>query len=194
MTDVFKRLACAVLLSMAAANAHAQESLVDPAGYRGLAADQRAARVGDIITVLVLEATRARSQAATDASSELAMGASLHTPSTDFDADLGLRGRNGAGAQTTRVGELRTQMSAQVVSVDPNGLLHIEGTQALTVNGEQQTIRLRGVVRPEDIDSGNTVFSTRIAQAEIELAGAGVVSASQRQSVIYRLFKWLRLL
>jgi flagellar L-ring protein precursor FlgH len=182
------------LLATGASHAQARESLVDPSTYRALAADHRAAQVGDVLTVFVLEATRARSQAATDASSAVNASASLHAPSTRYDATLGLSASDSGGAQTTRVGELRTQVSAQVVAADANGMLHIDGVQTLTINGERQTIRLTGMVRPEDIAADNTVLSTRIAHAELELVGAGVVSASQRQSILYRAFKWLGLL
>jgi flagellar L-ring protein precursor FlgH len=170
------------------------QSLIEPERYRALAADHRAYRVGDVITVFVAEATRARSQAATDASSRLELNAGLRTPTTDYNADLGIGGSNSGGAQTTRVGELRTQISVQVVAVDPDGGLRIEGWQNLTVNGENQRIRLKGLVRPQDVSAQNTVWSNRIANAELELDGVGIVSESQRQSVIYRLFKWLRLM
>ncbi|WP_232526273.1 flagellar basal body L-ring protein FlgH [Lysobacter capsici] len=176
------------------APAPSRESLIDVNGYRGLAADHRAHRIGDVITVYVIEATRAKSQAATDASSDLDMRAGLTSPSTDFDARLGLGGSNRAGAQTTRVGELRTQISAQVVAVTPDGSLQIQGLQTLKVNGEKQTIKVSGLVRPEDVGPDNTVLSHRIANADLELVGVGVVSSSQRQSLIYRMFKWLRLM
>lgn len=188
-----KAILALALLMLASPLVQAQ-SLIEPERYRALAADHRAYRVGDVITVFVAEATRARSQAATDASSRLELNAGLRTPTTDYNADLGLGGSNSGGAQTTRVGELRTQVSVQVVAVDPDGGLRIEGWQNLTVNGENQRIRLKGLVRPQDVSAQNTVWSNRIANAELELDGVGIVSESQRQSVIYRLFKWLRLM
>jgi len=181
-------------LMAGAGPAQAQQTLVDTANYRALAADHRAYRVGDVITVFVAEATRAKSQANTDASSRLDMDAGLNSPSTDYAATLGIGGSNSGGAQTTRVGELRTQISARVVEVMPDATMAIEGAQTLTVNGERQHIRLRGLVRPQDVSAQNTVWSHRIADAELELDGVGVVSESQRQSLIYRLFKWLRLM
>lgn len=188
------RCAIALLVAFMPATALRAQSLVDPQHYRALAADHRAYRMGDVITVYVAEATRAKSQAATDASSRLAMDATLASPSTDYAATLGIGGSNSGGAQTTRVGELRTQISARVVDLLSDGSLMIEGEQTLTVNGEVQRIRLRGLVRPQDVSAQNTVWSNRIANAELELDGVGVVSESQRQSVIYRLFKWLRLM
>lgn len=172
----------------------ARESLVDPGRFRALAADHRAYRLGDVVTVYVLEATKAKSQAATDANSDLDMRAGLSSPSTDYDARFGIGAGNSGGAQTTRVGELRTQISTRVTAVEPDGSMWIEGAQSLTVNGEEQHIRLRGLVRPEDISSDNVVLSHRIANADLQLAGVGVVSESQRQSLFYRLFKWLRLM
>lgn len=171
-----------------------RDSLIDPARYRGLASDHRASTIGDLITIYVQEATRAKSQAATEANSDVGLQAGLHSPSTAFDGGIGLSGGDASGAQTTRVGELHTQMSARVVGVDADGNLRISGEQSLMVNGERQRIRITGVVRPEDIDSANAVWSNRIADADIELVGFGVVSESQRQSVLYRVMKWLRLL
>jgi flagellar L-ring protein precursor FlgH len=189
-------LACVVLMAATAA-AHAaptRQTLVDVENYRPLMADHRAYQPGDVLTVYVAEATRAKSQAATDASSQLALGASLSSPSTNYSAKAGLNGSNAGGAQTTRSGELRTQISVQVVAVQPDGMLDIEGEQTLLVNRERQHIRLRGRVRPQDISADNTVWSHRIANADIELDGVGDVSTSQRQSMIYRALKWLRLL
>ncbi|MDV3434211.1 MULTISPECIES: flagellar basal body L-ring protein FlgH [Stenotrophomonas] len=189
-----KQAAATLLGALLATQAAQAQSLVEPERYRALAADHRAYRLGDVITVYVAEATRAKSQAATDASSRLDLGAGLRSPSTDFNADVGLSGSNSGGAQTTRVGELRTQVSVQVVALEPDGSLRIEGAQTLTVNGENQRIRLKGLVRPQDVSAQNTVWSNRIANAELELDGVGIVSESQRQSVIYRFFKWLRLM
>jgi flagellar L-ring protein FlgH len=187
--------ACGLFASLCApVSAQDRESLIDPAAYRGLAADHRAYRLGDVVTVFVLEATRAKSQAATDATSDLDMRVGLASPSTQYNATLGLGGSNSGGAQTTRLGELRTQISAQVIEVEPDGTLRIAGEQTLRVNGELQKIRVSGLVRPEDISAENTVWSHRIANADLELLGVGVVSESQRQSIFYRVFKWLRLM
>ena len=174
--------------------ARAQESLINPNAYRGLAADQRAYRTGDVITVLVIEATKAKSQAVTDASSDLDMRVGLNSPSTNYDANLGIGGGNRGGAQTTRIGELRTQISVMVTDVTTDGAMRVEGEHNLTVNGERQRIRLSGTVRPQDVSADNTVLSTRLANANLELVGKGVVSESQRQSIFYRVFKWLRLM
>lgn len=192
MNKVF--LAAVVLGLAPVATAQQRESLIEPGQYRGLAADHRAYRTGDLITVYVLEVSRARSQAGVDANSDLNLGVSLHSPSTRYDATLAAGGGHSGGAQTVRAGEVRAQISAQVVDVGPQGQLAIEGEQTLLINGERQRIRLRGLVRPEDIAADNSVLSQRIANADIELVGVGVVSEGARQSVVYRALKWLRIL
>lgn len=184
----------ALLLAAASTPASAQQSLIDPDAFRGPAADQRAYRVGDILTVNVQETTRARSGAATDSNSDTDVRASLRTPHTDYDASLGLGGSSGAGGETSRIGELRAQISVRIVEVLPGGVMAIRGEQDLVVNGERQRILLSGLVRPEDVSSVNTVWSHRIADAQVELTGVGTVSESQRQSIVFRVLKWLRVL
>lgn len=190
-------LTCALLLvalGTAAGPACAQQSLIDPATFRGPAADQRAHRVGDLLTVLVLETTSARSQAATGTDRSTDLGVELNSISTDYHSKLGVQGKTRGGAETTRIGELRAQITVRVVAVEPNGVLHIAGNQSLRVNREEQRIELTGIVRPEDISTANTVWSSRIADADVSLSGKGVVSQSQKRSVVSQVLHWLGLL
>lgn len=181
-------------LAGGAGSCHAQESLINPETYRGIAADRRAYRVGDILTVNVLEAARARSSANTDARSDLRLGASASTPGYQGSATGSLGGASAGGAETSRAGELRTQLSVRVLEVLQDGTLAVEGAQSLIINGEDQRITLSGLVRPEDIRADNSLWSHRIANARVEFSGSGVVSESQRTSIVYRVLKWLRLL
>ncbi|MGH8050450.1 MAG: flagellar basal body L-ring protein FlgH [Arenimonas sp.] len=195
-TKLFFRVVT-VLLSLSVATlacAQSSQSLINPASFRGPAADQRAYRVGDILTVYVLETTRARSQAATDSDRSSGFAADLSTPSTNYNGSIVLQGKSKGAAQTSRIGELRAQLTVRVVAVEANGLMRIQGTQILEVNKEQQKITLSGLVRPEDISAGNIVWSTRIADAQVSLAGKGIVSEAQRKSLISRVFTWLGLL
>jgi len=187
-------MALVAALLLQPAEAVERESLVDPLRYRGLAADRRAYVPGDVLTVHVVEVSRARSQAGINASSDLGLRAALRSPSTRYDASLGISGEHDSGAQTVRAGEVRAHISVQVVGVDPDGRLMVDGLQTLLINGERQKIRLRGIVRPEDIAADNTVLSHRIANADIEMDGVGVVSESTRQSLVYRVMKWLGVL
>ncbi len=66
------------------------------------------------------------------------------------------------------------------------------GRQVL-VNDETQTLTISGIVRPQDISSGNTVLSSQISDAEVEMVGRGVLADAQRTGILYRLLDWLRL-
>lgn len=186
--------ALCVLLAASPLWVAAQESLIEPGTYRGIAADRRAYRAGDILTVNVLEAARARSGAATDANSDVRLRASAVTNGYQGNATGSLAAGTTGGAETSRVGELRTQLSVRVIEVQVDGTMLVEGAQSLIINGEDQRIVLSGLVRPDDIQADNSVWSHRLANASVEFSGSGVVSQSQRQSIVYKVLKWMRLL
>jgi flagellar L-ring protein FlgH len=181
------------------AYAQTSQSMIDTNSFRGPAADQRAYRVGDVLTVYVLETTRARSGAATDSdrstvvSGDVTANASKRSTHFFANADLGLQGKTKGVAETSRVGELRTQLTVRVDAIEPNGLMRIKGTQLLEVNKEQQSMTLSGLVRPEDISAGNIIWSNRIADAKVSLSGKGIVSEAQRKGLVSRILSWLGL-
>jgi flagellar L-ring protein precursor FlgH len=195
-TDVLLRAAflAAAIFPAASGTVEARQSLIDPATFRGPAADQHAHRVGDLLTVFVLETTTARAQAATGSDRGTDLSIDFSAPSTTYNAALGLKNKTKGSGETTRVGELRAQITVRVVAVEENGVLRISGSQSLIVNKEHQQITLSGLVRPEDISAANTVWSTRIADADVSLVGKGAVSEAQRRNVVSRVFQWLGLL
>jgi flagellar L-ring protein precursor FlgH len=171
----------------------AASSLIDPASYRGIAADGRSLRAGDLVTVVVLEAATASSLATTRADSETQIGVSA----TDGAGRIGLsgntHGRGQATGKTIRSGEFRAQIAATVIAVPAPGVVEIEGDQELTINGERQRITLSGRVRMRDIGTDNVVLSSRISNGRITLDGNGDVHRAQRPSLIARLMRWLRI-
>ena len=79
-------------------------------------------------------------------------------------------------------------LTARVTHVLPNGGLVVEASKDIQVNSEHQTITVRGVVRPADIDTTNSVQSDRLAQLEVHVNGKGVVGdAIKRPFILYRL-------
>ena len=89
---------------------------------------------------------------------------------------------------TSRVTTLSTTLTARVSHVLPNGGLVVEATKDLQINSEKQIITIRGVVRPADIDSTNSVRSNRLADLEVRVNGKGVVGdAIHRPFILYRL-------
>jgi flagellar L-ring protein precursor FlgH len=70
----------------------------------------------------------------------------------------------------------------------PNDHLLIQGQRHLRINNETEVVTLTGIVRPQDIDRNNTVPSTKVAEARLEIAGVGVISDKQRQGWLTRIF------
>lgn len=191
MTD---RILLLAALLMAAPTARAAEpTLIDPDSYRGLAADRRAYRVGDPVTIIVVETARAESRAATDADRDFRIEAQGQDTANSVQLGAGVGTNSDGRGGTSRQGRITAQIAARVQSVEPNGQLVLRGEQAILINGEQQRIAVTGRVRAEDISAANAVLSSRLADAKIEFTGEGVVDDAQRHGVLYRLFRWLGL-
>jgi len=169
-------------------------SLIDADHYRAVVADRRAYRVGDTLTVVVLENATAESDAATNVANDSGVGLEAKDPSADRNLGLNVSGNADGTGKTSRQGQLQAQLSVHVTAVGPNDLLHIQGEQTITINGEAQKITVDGLVRTEDIAQDDTVSSTRLSDAKIEFTGNGVVSESQKTGIIYRFFHWLGLI
>lgn len=89
--------------------------------------------------------------------------------------------------------DLLTIIPAEVVAVKPDGSVQIQGLLALDVSGMQQTYRVSGLVRREDLDIDNAVVSNRIADAGLELVDDGGMDSSRRQRAIENMYKFLSL-
>ncbi|WP_339527241.1 flagellar basal body L-ring protein FlgH [Pseudomonas sp. EA_35y_Pfl2_R111] len=170
------------------------QSLINADGYRSLTGDRRGHHVGETLTVLVIESTSAESSAGTGADSQTNILGSATTDSNSYQVGLGLQGDTNGEGQTSRRGQVRANVSVRIVEELPEGLLRVSGEQMLTVNDEQQQIRVSGLVRPDDISYDNTVLSFRLADAQIDIIGDGVVTDAQKQNIIFKFLKWLRIL
>lgn len=161
----------------------------------GLFMDPKARRVGDIVTVTIVESSTATNDAKTETERKSSVAAGV-------DAFLGMEkgfptgnhpnwnpfGSIKAGMQndfdgsgsTKRSGKMAASMTARVVGILPNGNLKIMGTREVTVNNETQIITLSGIIRPRDISPDNVILSTFIADAQISYTGDGIVNGKQR--------------
>jgi flagellar L-ring protein precursor FlgH len=163
---------------------------------RSLFADQKAASVGDAVTILIVETSSASNNAQTTSgrTDDLSLGAKLNTGTgtgTDLSMSLGTdRSFKGNGATQTN-GSVRAKLAAQVDSVLANGNLVIVGNRSVTINGEAQTIAVRGVVRPSDIQADNSVYSYNIADAVIVVKGDGIVSEVQGPGLLTKFLHFL---
>jgi flagellar L-ring protein precursor FlgH len=95
-----------------------------------------------------------------------------------------------ASGQSTTDSSLLTTFGAEVVDVLPNGMLVVQATRELTFSQQTQLIKLRGLVRPEDVSAQNQVLSTAMTDLELEVTGKGIVNdTTYRQNPIVR---WLQ--
>jgi flagellar L-ring protein precursor FlgH len=162
-------------------------------GSRAFFRDQRAARVGDIMTVTVNitdkanianETQRSRSNkedsGITDFIGSQTLGAQGQKilPGRILTADS-TTSSDGKGS-VNRQEALQTNVAAVVTQVLPNGNLVVEGKQEIRVNFEIRELIVAGIVRPEDIQSDNTIDSTKIAQARIAYGGRGQITDVQQ--------------
>jgi len=159
-------------------------------------ADQRAMRVGDIVTIRVAERADARRGASTalsrDGSINIGINAFFQLLQT-FGQNLNpeflnasqSHGFKGEGT-TTRTEDLQATVPAVVRKRFPNGNLFIEGHRVILVNDEEHHFYVSGMIRPVDIAGDNSVPSYLIADAEIEFVGRGVISEKQRQGWLSR--------
>lgn len=160
------------------------------------ARDNRASRIDDIVTIVVADNLSAVASGATNSSRKssaqhqinAAMG--VLSAASRFANPLSLAGDQelaGSGA-TSRNMTLSTTVSARVIDVTANGTLVVEGTKNIGVNSEKQTITVHGFIRPEDVSSLNTIFSTQVANLQVHVNGKGVVGdAIRRPNFLYRL-------
>ncbi|HEU0065787.1 MAG TPA: flagellar basal body L-ring protein FlgH [Sphingomonas sp.] len=182
-----------LLVSIAMASPAMADDLYRRGGPAALVSDQRAASVGDALTVLVFQSAESSNSAqnssrkATDAAARLRIGDVNEGPGTSFGGGYAGRG------EARRTERLVTQLSVTVSAILPNGDLVVTGRQRMHVNGEHTDIGVRGRVRPIDISSDNTVLSTRIADAEIDYGGKGFVSRGARPGLLNRVFSLLGL-
>lgn len=149
-----------------------------PGGRRlGWTSDRRPLRVGDLLTVLVDEQTSASERVSTRAKTDRKQEGTLNAaPAPDDLKSVGI-GYNASSDQTgtrDRAGDLAATLTVRVVSIEPSGVLRVDGGKLVTVDGRKQEVRLAGLVRPEDVTAGNAVLSSRIADASIIYNGKAI--------------------
>lgn len=159
--------------------------------------DLRPSRVGDIVTVRLLERTIASQSSSTStsksSSADLDNPSLLGRPLTHngdplFGGSLsGSRSFDGEGS-SNQSNSLNGDITVTVVARLPNGNLRVQGEKWLTINQGREFIRLSGVIRPYDIEPDNSVASGRVADAQITYSSKGVMAAANRMGLLTRFF------
>jgi flagellar L-ring protein precursor FlgH len=183
--------------------------------------DEKASSLGDLVTVVIVEQTRAQGDARTETDSQRSIDGSISSdvgfqkfisspirgllrmiglddPGTTIAEGTELNvietslGNEFTGQGTTsRSGQFTGIISCRVVGVLPNGVLHIRGRRSVIINHEAQYISLEGLVRREDLSVENQVLSNFVAEMRLAYDGIGVLDDKQRPGWMARVFDWV---
>lgn len=170
--------------------------------------DRKAKRVNDLLTILIAENVTATNTASTNDSSDSSANygiTDLFGANTDFgiqnlpllkklypgtkftpSASGSSKSKFAGKGDTSRKGTITAAITAKVVEVLPNSNMVVESRKEVVVNNEKQIVVLRGIVRPDDISTNNTITSTYVADAQIYLVGDGVLDDKQSQGWLVR--------
>jgi len=168
---------------------------LDNLRQRSMFSDYKAMQVGDAVTVMIVEETEAGSSAGSNESrnSSLSAGVDINTGAQNINVDGGIATGNsfkGSGSNT-RKEIIRSKLSARVVDEDSSGNFIIEANRRTKVNGEEQTIKLRGIIRPADVRSDNSIYSYNIMDMELFIDGDGNISKMQQPGLFTKFFRLL---
>ena len=172
-------------------------SRVMPTSHKGLFEERRAVRVGDTLTVMLNETTRASKDIGTNArrlsSNGLNAGFNLSTGSTAtptaFNGGLNTNGNTNFDSKggSSASNQFSGTITVTVIEVLPNGNLNVAGEKRLAVGHEEEVIRFGGIVSPSTLQ-GNSVLSSQVADARIEYRGVGITDQIQSPGMLTKLF------
>jgi flagellar L-ring protein precursor FlgH len=159
--------------------------------------DVKARRLGDILTVVLVERTQASKSASTSTSKDTEVGIA---PPTVFGEPVRYGGNEilsaelessqafeGEGDSSQR-NQLDGSITVVVMDVMPNGYLMVEGEKWIGINQGEEFIKVSGIVRPQDVRNDNSVLSTQLANANIAYRGKGALADSNSQGWLARFF------
>ncbi len=173
--------------------------------HTDIASDVKAHEVGDVLMVNVAEAINGQSSAQTALSAKRSANASLpnmfsaieslakHNPMLNLSSmvnstsDTEAAGQGAMSANDT----LNALVAVSVIGTSPDGKLKIKGMRSIRINGENDTLNLSGMINPRDIDSNNSIPSSRVADLHLSFTGAGQIRDKQGGGVGARVLDWL---
>lgn len=186
-------LAAAVAIAVLGAAPGSADNLYKGGNWPSVAADNKASGVGDMVTIVIYEAASASNRVSNKSGKKTDVGGGLTAGPIDESGTLSFGGNYAGTGEVSRTEQLVARMTASVIDHLPNGDFLIQGQQKLLVNGENRDIIVRGRIRRADIDSNNSIASSRIADAQISYDGKGFVSKSAKPGILNKIFSFLGL-
>jgi flagellar L-ring protein precursor FlgH len=193
--------------SAAAAPAPNPGAIYQPGREMALFEDRRARRVGDLLTIRLVEATSASTKASTNTKKENTVdipAPSLFGSAVTFNAPgfipLASNRNNTLGASlesaqkftgsgdSSQGNSLSGSVTVTVAEVLANGNLAVRGEKIVRLNQGSEAIRIAGIVRPQDIQPDNSVYSTQVADAYISYNGEGAMADANQMGWLARFF------
>jgi flagellar L-ring protein precursor FlgH len=162
-------------------------------GYAPLTSGTRAASVGDLLTIVLVERTQATktSAANTGRSGEIGLAPPITGPLSLFaPQEFNMGGDasfNGKG-QAAQSNALSGEVSVTVAAVYPNGTMLVRGEKLIRLNRGDEFVQFAGLVRQVDVNADNRIPSTRVADAKITYSGKGEIARASRQGWLQRFF------
>ncbi|MEZ0121133.1 MAG: flagellar basal body L-ring protein FlgH [Candidatus Reddybacter sp.] len=154
--------------------------------------DLRASRVGDIIQVLLVEQMDAAKTSKTELDKDSKTGLPSPTLFGHLLDDLGISLDSSSEfegeGKSNQSNHLSGSIAVTVSQVLPNGNLIVQGEKWIQINQGGEFVRLKGIIRPSDVSSANTVLSTHIADAQISYGGKGSLNEANTSGWLVRYF------
>jgi len=185
--NAFRGVLLGIFLFLFAGGCSAESLWVDGPS---LFEDRRPSRVGDLVTVLISEKTDLKDEAKSGLSKQNASSAKDGTGLLDFLKKLGFSTQSSSKGDGSlqRTSNLNSTLSCLVTEVLPSGNLRIEGVKEIQNQKEKVSLKIKAVMRPEDVGPDNTIPSGKLAEVTITAKGVGTLSDTQNPGLLSRLF------
>lgn len=159
-------------------------------GYAPLYYGNRAARVGDVVTIVLVERTQTSKSTSGSTKRDGNVGLSLPEFVGIANSDLNASGGSsfkGSG-DASQASSIRADLTVTIAEVRPNGTALVRGEKVMQLSQGEEWVQLSGIIRLADIDQDNTIPSIRVADARISYSGAGSVQRASREGWLSKFF------
>lgn len=171
----------------------ANGAIFQDGGYAPLVSGNRAAQVGDIVTIRLVEriAASKSNSATTGRNGSVGIAPPVTGPLSIFSpTDVNTGGDqsfNGKG-EAAQTSNLTGEISVTIAAVYPNGTMRVTGEKLLTLNRGDERVQFSGLIRAADIGADNRILSSRVADARIRYTGKGEIARASKQGWLQRFF------